>query len=110
VLLSDFSESPSAAEAIRFAESADDPALRFLAELQKGEPRRKVIAEFLRGGELPEPMKVRGLHLLGDAFAGSLSVEEGGTVGGLTVQPSGEGGLSPAEEPIRRPRGQKLKN
>jgi len=110
VLLSDFSESPSAAEAIRFAESADDPTLRFLAEFQRGEPRREVIAELLRGGELPEPMKVRGLHLVGDAFAGSLSVDKGGTAGGLSVQPSGEGGLSRAEEPERRPRGQKLKS
>ena len=65
----------------------------------------------VRGGGLPSSLKTSGLHMLDSRHAGELSVEaEGGAAGGLTVQPSGEGGLSPAEEPERRPRAQKLKS
>ena len=94
-LISRLSTTPEAEEARRRGAVSTDPALRLIVELNSEDPNLDLLAELLREGGLPDPLKTRALARLGRQNAGSLSLEKEPVDGALSVsETAGEGALT----------------
>jgi hypothetical protein len=89
-------------EAMERGRSQDDPNFLFLIEQRGGKPDLQVVTRLVREGRLDEPLHRSAVAMLGDRFAGGLTVEEPLDEGGLSLSQGNAGGLS--EEQPQQPR------
>ena len=81
----------------------------FLIEQRGGKPDLLVVTRLVREGQLDAPLHEAAVAMLGDRFAGGLSVEEPQEEGGLSLSQGTAGGLSEEEpRPPRRASSQKV--
>jgi hypothetical protein len=93
-LLRDYDGTSECEEGLRRAADSTEPNFRFLLEQRKAEPDLGVVADLARSGELDEPLYLAAKAMLGDRFAGGLSLGSEEDGGRLTVAQDGAGGLS----------------
>ena len=89
-------------EAMERGRQLDDPNFLFLIEQRGGKPDLLVVTRLVREGQLDAPLHEAAIAMLGDRFAGGLTVEEPQEEGGLSLSQGTAGGLSEEEPPPPR--------
>jgi len=97
-------------EAMERGRSQDDPNFLFLIEQRGDKPNLQVVTRLVREGQLDAPLHEAAVAMLGDRFAGGLTIEESQEEGGLSLSQDTSGGLSEEEpRPPRRASRQKVR-
>lgn len=93
-------------KAVERAAHDADAGMRYLAAKTRGTAGHELIRALLRSGELPQELRGEAAALLGPGFGGGLALApEGDVAGRLAIrEEAGEGALSEAADPPRRPR------
>jgi hypothetical protein len=85
LLLRQFPDSEAASAALTAALQDPSPVLRFVGARHRGADGLPLLRELVRGGALPEALRVEAVALLGSSHGGGLA---------LAVEDEGAGGLS----------------
>ena len=90
-------------EAMELGRQSEDPNFLFLIEQRSESPNLDVVARLVRGGQLDEPLQDAATAMLGNRFAGGLSLGNEEAEGALSVSQGNQGALSREEARDARP-------